>query len=405
MCFFHLEQPAPPTVQITMPRKRPRVALLIETSNAYARGILQGVRAYMRTHGPWSIYLGEHRRGELPPDWLRHWDGDGMIARIETAETAEVVRQTGLPVVDVSAARHLPNLPYVETDDPQIARLAATHLIERGFTNLAFCGDARFSWSNNRCRAFAEQVAAAGHTCSIYSRTGERGGSALTAEDDAALEQWLRSLSKPAGVMATYDAMGRHILEACRRIGIAVPDDLAVIGADNDELICDFSDPPLSSVIPDSYRTGYEAAAILDRMMQGEEVGGVATFIQPLGVVTRQSTDVLAIDDAQISTAVRFIRENACDGINVADILKAVPLSRRVLESRFKRLIGRTPHEEILRIQVDRIQQLLSETDLPLSDIAEMTGFKHVEYMSVVFKKKTAQPPSVYRSKSRRAVS
>ncbi len=388
-----------------MPRKRPRVALLIETSNAYARGILRGVRAYMRAHGPWSIYLGEQRRGELPPDWLQRWDGDGMIARIETPEVAEIIRQTGLPTVDVSAGRHLPELRYVETDDVEIARLAFVHLVERGFKNLAFCGDIRFNWSNNRCRHFTEMAKAAGYKCSVYDGTGELSGAALTEEDSASVEKWLQSLDKPTGVMAAYDCLGRHILEVCRRAAIAVPDDLAVIAADNDELLCDFSDPTLSSVIPDTHRTGYEAAAILDRLMQGEEVGGDAVLIKPLGTANRQSTDVLAVDDVQISAAVRFIRENACDGINVAHILKAVPLSRRVLESRFKRLIGRTPHEEILRVQVERIQQLLTETDLPLSTIAEMTGFKHVEYMSVVFKKKTSQPPSVYRAKSRRGES
>jgi len=180
-----------------------------------------------------------------------------------------------------------------------------------------------------------------------------------------------------------------------------VPDEVAVVAVDNDELLCELAHPPLSSVIPNTRRTGYEAAALLDRLMSGGKSRGETHLIPPLGVATRLSTDVLAIEDPHVSRAVRFIREHACDGINVQDVLRAVPQSRRLLEGRFRKLLGRTPHEEILRVQVQRVKQLLTETDLTLDAIAERTGFSHTEYLSVVFRREVGTPPGRFREQNR----
>jgi LacI family transcriptional regulator len=210
---------------------------------------------------------------------------------------------------------------------------------------------------------------------------------------------WIRALPKPVGVMAGYDIRGREILDVCRQLGISVPDEVALIGVDNDDLICDLADPPQSSVIPDTRRTGYEAARLLDLLMAGQSDLPLTHLIPPLGIAVRASTDVLATNDADMSAAVRFIRAHATEGINVEDVLRAVPLSRRVLESRFEKLFGRTPHEEITRVQIERVKELLAETDLPLSAVAHLTGYSHVEYMSVVFKRETGVPPSSYRAR------
>jgi LacI family transcriptional regulator len=382
-------------------KKRPQVALLIETSNAYARELLHGVRAYVRENRPWSMYLAEHGRGDAPPAWLRGWHGDGIIARIETPNIARAVVATGLPTVDVSAARLVPELPWLETDDLAIARVAAEHLRERGFQSFGYCGDPRFNWSNWRREAFVKYLAAAGFQCSVYQSPRVSQGSASWEQDQRGMARWIRALPKPAGVFACYDIRGLQVLEACRRMGVAIPDEVAVIGVDNDELLCDLSDPPLSSVIPNVRRTGYESAALLDRMMSGHLAPPEGRLFEPLGVATRQSTDVLAIRDRHISQAVRFIREHACDGICVADVLKAVPLSRRVLEQRFRKLLGRTPHEQILQVKLDRVKLLLTQTDMALAIIAERSGFAHVEYLSVAFKKNVGVTPSEFRTKGR----
>jgi LacI family transcriptional regulator len=217
-------------------------------------------------------------------------------------------------------------------------------------------------------------------------------------------QQWeqiakcLRGLPRPVGIFACNDMRGQQVLDACTRLGWSVPEEAAVVGVDDDALLCELSDPPLSSVIPSAERLGYEAAELLDQLMRGEAQPTVADrFLPPVGVSTRQSTDVLAIDDPQTAAAVRFIREQACQGATVADILKAVPQSRTALERKFRKYLGRSPQSEIRNVQIKRAKQLLAETDLKLDRIAELTGFEHPEYLSVVFKRETGQTPGHFR--------
>ena len=311
-------------------RRRLQVALLIETSNSYARGLFDGVIAYVREHESWSIQLPEQRRGERPPDWLRRWTGDGIIARIENLEIAAAVKRTKRPVIDVSAARTLPDIPWVETDDEAIARAAVEHLVERGFRRLAFCGDPRFNWSNWRCEHFRRLAAEAGCTTWVYpSRAAARRPVSWQREHEQ-LAAWIAGLPRPIGVMACYDIKGQHVLDVCRDIGVAVPEEVAVIGVDNDHLICELSSPPLSSVVPDTHRTGYIAAELLDQMMRGRKIATKMHLVRPTGICTRRSTDVLAIEDPDVAAALRFIREYACDGIQVGEVLREVaPLAPR----------------------------------------------------------------------------
>lgn len=372
---------------------RPRVALLIESSNAYARGVLQGIQQYVRQqHRRWSIQLPEQGRGDAPPAWLREKPFDGIIARVETPLIAETLQSLGVPVVDVSAARLWPQIPWVETDDVAIARMAAEHLLERGFQSFGYCGDSAFNWSNWRRQAFVEAVVSAGFDCPVFDLEGSQ-----EASREDSLLAWIRRLPKPVGVMGCYDSTARRILDGCRELGLAVPDDVAVIGVDNDELLCELADPPLTSIAPNAVRAGAVAAQFLDEQMRGENLRENCLRVPPLSVVTRQSTDVLAMDDRDVALALRFIRDHAFEGIHVNDVLKVVPLSRRVLEQRFERRLGRTPHAEILRLKIERARQLLVETDLPLSTIAHRSGFTHDEYFSVAFKRAMGVAPSVWR--------
>ncbi|HEX4142020.1 MAG TPA: DNA-binding transcriptional regulator [Pirellulales bacterium] len=375
---------------------RPRVALLIETSNSYARGLLRGIHRYLRQHRPWTIDLPEQGRGAPPPLHLAQWRGDGIIARIENPRIAAAVRQAGLPTIDVSAARLLPDLPVVETDNEAIVRLAVGHLIAAGFKQFAFCGDDRFAWSRVRRAWFERIVTEAGFPTSSYPRAASR-RTPSWEQDRASLAEWLAGLPKPVGIMACYDQRGWQVLEICRDIGLGVPDQVAVIGVDNDELLCELAQPSLSSVIPDTDQTGYTAAELLGQMMAGRRVAAKEHLIGPLGIAARQSTDLLAGADADVARAVRFIRDHACDGIKVQAVVDELAMSRRVLEHRFRRLLGHTPHDEILRVQIERVSRLLAETDLPLAVIADRTGFKHAEYMSVAFKRQTGLSPKGFR--------
>jgi len=391
-----------------MPRLR-HVALLIESSRAYGRGLLRGVARYVHTHRHWSVYVQVRGSEDPPPPWLKGWKGDGILARVEERTMERAIHRAGVPAVDLRGNLDLKRIPLLETNDRTVARLAFEHLAERGFRQFAYCGYAGANYSERRLKYFPAFVQAAGYRCHVYQSPppGKRSGLSVREQLAVLFEKellgWLRELPRPAGVMACNDTRGQQVLNACRELGIAVPEEIAVIGVDNDELLCDLSNPPLSSIAPDTEALGYQAALLLDRMMDGHAPPARKTFIEPRGVVTRQSTDVLAIDDADVAAAVRFIREQACAGIDVADVVARVPLSRRSLERRFRKYLGRSPNDEIVRVQVQRVQDLLTGTDLPLGSIAKLAGFAHAAYMSAVFRKQTGLMPREMRHKGRPA--
>jgi LacI family transcriptional regulator len=292
----------------------------------------------------------------------------------------------------------------VETDDVSIANLVAEHFLERGFEHFGYLGDDHFNWSLLRRGAFVEAIAKRGFTCQIYENPSQLNTPSrwdLNADD---VHRWLSELPKPVGIMAAWDGFGQQLLEVCREHDVSVPDEVAVVGVDNDDVICELSEPPLSSVASDPIRTGYEAARILDCMIKGEKIAGGLRVIRPLGIVTRQSSDVLAIRDRQITEAVRFIRKHACDGIAVQDVVDVLGISRRVLETRFRKLFDRSPHQEIVRVRLQRVKQLLTETNLTLTAICERAGFQHMEHLSLVFKRDIGLPPGEYRRQFRRQI-
>ena len=377
---------------------RRSVALLIETSNGYCRGLLEGINTYAKHHASWSIHLTEQERGASPPAWLKTWHGDGIIARIETDAIGQTLRQFGLPIVDLSAARHLKGIPWADTDDEAIARLAVAHFTERGFRHLGYCGDPGFAWSTARCSHF-HQIAAAAECQSYEHQVTPRYAPDFSWDiEKQRIAAWLTKLPRPLAVMACYDFQAQQVLNVCRELEISVPEEISVLGVDDDRLICELSEPGLSSIIPDTRQTGYEAAELLDRMMNGESISAQQPLItQPLGIRTRESTDTLAIEDPDIARALSYIRQNAMSKIRVADILPLVSLSRRALEHRFLGLVGRTPHQEITRVRIERIKVLLRETSLSILQISQRSGFDHAEYMAAVFKRETGMTPTQFR--------
>ena len=373
----------------------PKVALLVETSNFYARDMLAGIEDYIRAHGPWSVYLGETGRGEGVPPWFARWDGDGILARIENHKIAQALAATGLPVIDLSFGHLLATAPTFTTDNPAIARMATQHFVERGFQHFAYCGCDEFVWSQDRGAAFAQAVAEAGFHCEVY-RPPSGAMANADAETDA-IAAWLESQPHPLALFACYDLRGGRILDAARRAGLAVPEQVAVLGVDNDDLLCALAPPPLSSIILNGRRTGWLGAEALARLMAGGTVPSTVHYLPPLGVATRQSTDTLAVADPQLARALRFVREHACEGISVADILRHAPMARRSLENRMRETIGRTPNAEILRVKLARARQLLATTDLSLNEVATRCGFQYSEYFSVVFKRETRETPGEFR--------
>ena len=377
-----------------------KVALLIETSNRYGRDLLYGVRDWMQQGERWAIRFTEQARLAPLPGWLREWEGDGIIARVDSPRIAAALRRTGLPVVDVSAERDASEFPRVSVDNAAVARLAAEHLAARGFRNFAYFGDAQFLWSRERGREFRRRLSESGRSCAEFAgrARGVRPGSDAEIR---AVADWLSGQPRPLGVFACYDGRARHVLEACQLRGWAVPDEIAVLGVDNDEVLCELSTPPLSSVQPNARRTGYEAAEFLSRMMRGEKTGRQTRRVEPVRVVERQSTDAVAVADAKVAAAVRFIREHVGDGIDVGDVLRAVPMSRTLLERKFQAALGRSPHREILQQRIARARHLLAESEVSIAVVAELAGFGDASYLSVVFRRETGENPLSYRIRQR----
>jgi LacI family transcriptional regulator len=292
----------------------------------------------------------------------------------------------------------------VLTDNPAVSRLCFEHLKERGFRHFAFCGFNGADYSDERRDAFVKLDGDAALQCQVYTdmAPAPNGNTAkyegLGLKDGGQVATWIQGLPKPVGLMACNDMRGQQVLDACRALSVIVPEEVAVIGVDNDEVICTLSEPPLSSVVPDTERIGYEASVLLAQMMAGgAPPENSKVFIEPTGIITRRSTEVLAMEDRQIAAVARFIREHACEGIDVSDVLRAVPLSRSTLDRRFIQIMGHSPKDEILRVRLNRAKQLLAETDFSQAFIAEKVGFEHVEYLSRIFKKRVGKTPSEFR--------
>lgn len=388
----------------------PRVAILVEASRANGRDLLEGIGRYVHQHGPWSIYHHERTLRDCIPPWMNDWDGDGILARIETAKDLRRLWRKGLPMVDLFSWHSPPGVPAIRGDQEGVARLAAEHLLERGFRRFAFCGFAGVHYSEERCECFVRYLEERGYEASVYGRrkAGSRRrvsrteATALSQEDD--LGTWLCGLPKPVGLMACNDIRGQQVLNACTERGIAVPDEVAVIGVDNDVLLCQLSLPSLSSVELDVVGAGYEAARMLDQLMHGRRRvrDGI---VRSLGVVVRQSTNSVASTDKDLVAAVQFIREHAFQGIEADDVVTAVCLSRSTLERRFSDVLDRSVTAEIVRVKLERVKELLARTDWPLWRIARDAGFPHIEPLCRLFKRKTGLTPGAFRKRSSRTSS
>jgi len=380
--------------------RRPHVALMIETAGAYGRYLLQGITRYLRMHREWSIFLERREIDSLLPGWLESWQGDGILTRWSSPRVLDVLSRIDAPTVDLSGRLRPFGPPRIHCDDKAIGRVAAEHLLQRGLRAFGFCGFSSEFWSVRRREGFVAALGKAGLRCQVYESSWHGLGAQPFEEDQKHIETWLASLPKPVGVMASNDMLGFQVLDGCRSAGLKVPEHVAVIGVDDDTLLCSLCDPSLSSVIPNTEQIGYEAAALLDLLLEGGRARFKERLIQPLGVATRLSTDVLAVEDTAFALALRFIQEHACHGITVEDVLQGVPLSRMSLERRFRKYLGRSPHAEIRAVQLARAKQLLIETEHPIHRIAQLVGFEHTEYFNVLFKREVGRPPGQFRAEA-----
>lgn len=382
----------------------PAIALLVEASRGFGRDLLRGIALYARTQADWSLLTHEMTLDSGIPDWLANAQVKGVIARVDK-HTIEPLRKLGVPIVDVRCNQKFPGIPQVGADNTLVAEHAFNHLWERGFRHFAFCGFRFASYSDKRLNAFRDLVAQAECPLSVYESQGTPDSQLTAIEQTGMLDvepliDWLRSLHHPTGLFVCNDIRGQQVLNACRTAQIALPDEIGVIGVDDDDAICLLCDPPLSSVRPNAELVGYRAAEVLQAMIDGTSEFHDIEYIRPLNVAERLSTQVVALEDRELARVCRFIRQHACSGINVEDIAEVSSLSRRQLERRFRKLIGHTPHQEITAVQINRVKQLLRETEMTLEQIAHRAGYGHKESLSSVFKRETGETPGEYRSLS-----
>src|SRR4051812_41286305 len=312
-------------------RRIPRVALLIETTRTFSRDMLAGVRRYVAEHGPWSTFLELRAPDSAPPAWLRHWDGDGILTRTFTQEMADLITATGLPAVEMRSKTLAGKRPFAGIDNAHIGRTVAEHFFERGYRQFAAYSLATERFFIERVRNFVSTVEAYGCPCSELPETTSESVSDWELSQTR-LIAWLAQLPKPVGIFAANDQLGVRLLEACQRAGVAVPEEVAVVGAENEETLCTFATPPMSSVRYDGHTVGYVAAEMLDRLMRGQRLRRKSVLIPPLGIAVRHSSDSLVINDPFVAHAARLIRENALTGLNVDQLCRKLNASRSTLD-------------------------------------------------------------------------
>lgn len=380
-----------------------RVALLIESSRAYARELIRGIARFNQERAHWRVEFTPRGLDDPPPAWLKAWKGDGILARINDRRMARALSGKGVPVVDLRRILRSKGVPLVGPDDAAVTQFVVEHFHQRGFRRLAFVGLPVGSHKamDARAKHFRRFVEQAGHEHRQLNVKVVTRGDQWEARCGH-ISRWIERLDRPCAIMACNDDLGLQVLDACRRAGIRVPDEIAVAGVGNDECLCDLALPALTSVDLNPRRIGYEAAALLDRMMAGKTVPDRETVVAPAGIVARMSSDVVATEDCRVAQAVLFIRQHACDGIQVADVLRHVCVSRASLEPRFKQILGRTVHQEIQRVRLSRVQELLSATDMPIKQVARQAGFRYPEYMMRVFRRATGTTLKEYREANRR---
>ena len=365
---------------------------------------VRGIMEYGKQHGDWSLTTSPPSligAGEetLTLDGLRGWPGHGAIAAILNKADIRSAHRLGIPVVNLAATLRATGIPSVLPDHYYMGRLAAEHLLERGLRRLAYFGLQGFWFSQERCRGFVECAQEAGVSCDILEMPQGISPSSNWKKHSDILANWLKKLRTPLGLLAVQDYRAHVAMEECEHLGLHIPHDVAVIGMENDPTLCEFCWPSLSSVSRNSWRLGYETASMLDRLMDGKEPSS-DVVIQSDGVVARQSTDTIAVDDPHLAAALHFIHDNISQAFNIDRVVRATSISRRQLEFRFRKILGCTPNDYLSRRRVEKVKDLLSApAKTKFHKLAMACGFSNVDQMRLVFKRETGMTPLEYRNK------
>ncbi len=383
-------------------RKKKDILVLVETSTLNGRNMLEGIAKFAREQD-WEIEFEQRGIHDPLPSWFYQWQGSGIISRTVTQKNADLLRAKGLPTVELAGNGSSRQFD-VAVDDMLLARMAFDHLRERGFHRFACYAFGHAWWAEAKLDAFVQVVRSQGFSCERITPDGRKGKKSaewhVPQWDDSEqekLERWLKRLPRPIGIFAVTDRHAKRVLDACHRFGISVPEEIAVLGTENDQWFCRTLDLPLSSIDVNGQRVGYEAAQMLHRMMHRKGFKPTRILIPPAFVAARRSTDAVAVEDPDIAQAMRFIRENVSRRIGVEDVVEHVGLSRRTLERRFLQSLGRSPYDDIQRVRMEWAKELLRETDLTAVAIARTVGVSSSRYLARIFAEQNGISMNKYR--------
>lgn len=380
-----------------------KIILLIDFSEEYGKSLLRGISRYAREHGPWVFCrMPTFYRETIGVDgilkWARDWGADGIIGQFYNDSDIQKFRKSKIHVIAQDFKERFSQIPNITGAYHETGKMGAEYFLKKGFRSFAFYGFRNIVWSRERAEGFEDRIRKNGFQVNYFEHAKSRSRE-LWYYKPSSLSNWLKSLPKPVALMACDDNQGEHITEACRHAGIRIPEEVAVLGVDNDETICNLSDPPLSSIALDTERGGYEAARLMDSFIHGKVNSYEDIVIRPTQVITRHSTDIYATSDAHISAALRYIHQNLDNNIKVSNVLKQIPLSRRTLEKRFQEITGFPVYKYIYSLRIEKFAQRLLETDKTVFEIALETGFSDSKNISRQFKQIKGCTPNEYRKK------
>lgn len=382
-----------------------RIALLIDTATSWGQGLIEGIASFARDHQRnWLFSIeprGKYDRMLLPPIWR----GSGVIARITHADLANQLISLRIPAVNVSwYSLGASVIPRCTCDEHAAGAMAADYLLGQGYRQFAYCGSTlRSNYQDRLGQAFREALDAQGRQCQMFQPEQTEFSKLDSEEQLQQLSDWLISLPRPLAVLAFDSIQGRQITEACAQAGLQVPQDVAVLGGEHDELSSRISSPELSGIDQDPIEVGYHAAEMLDQLLSGQSLKQFNHMLPPRRVVARRSTDKIALPDDMLAMAVRYIREHAGENFQIEDLLAEVPISRRAMEIGFRKHLGRSPREEIRRARIERAVQLLCDTDWPVTRIASACGFDRPELLTRAFRRELDTTPSKFRKRGARS--
>lgn len=375
----------------------PQVALLVETALGSGRQILKGISQFVHEKNDWDVFHYTGSLGAMVPEVLGNWEGDGMIARISNKDVLDVIRSKGIPVVDILGNQTDSEFPKVVCNNEAITRMVLDHYEIRGFRSYGFFGIEGEVWSIERESAYVQCSKKMDGCFSILRMSHRMKQNSSWKEYLVRISQWLDSLPKPVGIFICSDQFAPDIIAACSILGVKIPEDVALIGVDNDLAFCEVVRPSLSSVRANHVQVGYAAAKLLSSMMSGETELPSLIRIEPFAIEVRQSTDVFALQEEGLKKAIIAIKARACGGVSVDEIAELAGYSRSVLQRKFKEVLGRTVHDMIVDVRVNRAKELLTMTNLSIIEVALRAGFNHQEYLGTVFKRFTGVSPARYR--------